>query len=59
MRLSERVGSRFAPAKNMSQEDLDREAFMEKIVSDLLTGDADQALKRLEGAGYVLEDLPL
>ena len=50
------AGSRLAPAKDMLQEYLDREAFMEKIIDDLLTGDADQALKRLEVAGYILED---
>jgi len=35
----------------------EHEDFIEKIVDELLTGNPEQALKRLESSGYDLEDL--
>ena len=35
----------------------EHEDFIEKIVDELLTGDPDHALRRLENAGYDLDDL--
>jgi hypothetical protein len=35
----------------------EHEDFIEGIVDELLTGDPDRALRRLEGAGYDLDDL--
>ena len=45
--------------ENQNQPRDDHEYLIEEIIDELLHGDPDRALRRLEGAGLELEDLLL
>jgi hypothetical protein len=47
------------PEVDDGEEKVDEDELLEELADELVNGDADEALNRLEELGYDIDDLPL